>query len=197
MKIDREYPREVRIDGRNVRLGLMSSDDRAKLQALARVVPEHDLLFMHRDITSPRVLDAWLDDLERGDLATVLAEENGAVLGYATIEPEREPWSRHVAELRVLVAPSVRGSGIGRLLTQEAFAVALSAGIEKITARMTPDQKAAVRTFQGLGFKPEGLFQEHVKDRDGVCYDLLVLSHDVAGFHAMLEAYGVAESLGE
>ncbi len=99
MKIDREYPREVRIDGRNVRLGLMSSDDRAKLQALAELIPEHDLLFMHRDITSPRALDAWIDDLERGDLATVLAEENGAVLGYATIEPEREPWSRHVAEL--------------------------------------------------------------------------------------------------
>ncbi len=54
-----------------------------------------------------------------------------------------------------------------------------------------------MRTFQGLGFKPEGLFQEHVKDRDGKLYDLLVLSHDVAGFHAMLEAYGVAESLGE
>ncbi len=197
MKIDRDYPREVRLDDRTVRVVLMSSDDRAKLQALARVVPEHDLLFMHRDITSPRALDAWIDDLERGDLATVLTEENGVVLGYATIEPARDPWSRHVAELRVLVAPSARGRGVGRLLTQEAFAVALSAGIEKITARMTPDQKAAVRTFQGLGFKPEGLFQEHVKDRDGKLYDLLVLSHDVAGFHAMLEAYGVAESLGE
>ena len=197
MKIDREYPREVRIDGRTVRLELMSSHDRAKLQALGDVVPEHDLLFMHRDITSPHALDAWIDDLERGDLATVLVEENGAMLGYATIEPERDPWSRHVAELRVLVAPSARGRGIGRLLTQEAFAVALSAGIEKMTARMTPDQKAAVRTFQGLGFKPEGLFQEHVKDRDGKRYDLIVLSHDVAGFQAMLEAYGVAESLGE
>ena len=197
MKIDREYPREVQVNGETVRIDLMSSYDRPKLQVLAQVVPEHDLLFMHRDITSPRALDAWIDDLERGDLATVLAEENSAVLGYATIEPERDPWSRHVAELRVLVAPSARGRGVGRLLTQEAFAVALSAGIEKITARMTPDQDAAIRIFQGLGFKPEGLFQEHVKDRDGKRYDLVVLSHDVAGFHAMLEAYGVAESLGE
>ncbi len=197
MKIDREYPREVELEGRTVRLELMSPNDRDKLHALAKKVPDHDLLFLHRDITNRMAIDAWIDDLERGVLASVLAEEDGSVMGYATIEPERDPWSRHVAELRVLVAPAGRGRGLGRLLTQEAFAVALSAGIEKITARMTPDQKAAVRTFQGLGFRPEALFRDHVTDRAGRRHDLLVLSHDVAGFHALLEAYGVVESLGD
>ena len=97
----------------------------------------------------------------------------------------------------MLVKPEGRGRGIGRALTQEVFAAALSAGIEKLMVRMTPDQKAALRPFQGLGFRPEALLQEHVKDQSGRKHDLLILAHDVAAFHALLEAYGVAAALGE
>lgn len=197
MKVDREYPREIRVGDRSIRLALMTPLDRDKLLALARVIPEHDLLFLHRDISRDEALDAWIEELERGELVTVLAEEDGVLLGYATIQPERDPWSRHVAELRVLISPAQRGRGLGQILTQEAFALALSAGVEKIFARMTPDQKAAVRTFQGLGFRPEGLLQEHLKDGEGRKHDVLVLSHDVARFHAKLEAYGVTEAFDE
>ncbi len=132
-----------------------------------------------------------------GESATLLAERGGSLVGCATVQSERDAWSAHVAELRVLVAASERGRGLGRALTQEVFAAALSAGIEKLMVRMTPDQKAALRTFQGLGFRPEALLQEHVKDQSGRKHDLLILAHDVAQFHALLEAYGVTEALGE
>ena len=36
-----------------------------------------------------------------------------------------------MAELRIMIAESMRGKGLGRILTQEAFAIALSPGIEK------------------------------------------------------------------
>ncbi|WBL36363.1 hypothetical protein O0235_01965 [Tepidiforma flava] len=88
------------------------------------------------------------------------------------------------------------GKGLGRLLTQEAFANALGLGIEKMIAQMTLDQKGAIATFEGLGFRPEALLRDQVKDRDGNKHDLLVLSHDVARFEAVRSAYGVAEALG-
>ncbi len=193
MKVDREYPRLARLGPASVRLRCMTPLDREAVWAVTRALPEHDLLFLRGDPSRPEALDAWIERIEQEQLATVLAEEHGVISGFATIEPETDPWSLHVAELRVAVAPAQRGRGLGQLLTQEAFAVALAAGIEKITARMTPDQHAAIRTFQGLGFRPEALLQGHVKDREGRKHDLLVLSHDVASFHAMLEAYGVPE----
>jgi RimJ/RimL family protein N-acetyltransferase len=82
------------------------------------------------------------------------------------------------------------------LLTQEAFANALGLGIEKMVAQMTLDQKGAIATFEGLGFRPEALLRDHVKDREGRTHDLLVLSHDVARFEAQRAAYGVADALG-
>lgn len=197
MRFEREYPRTVEAHDCSWLLRSMQRSDREGLLALARSIPEHDQLFLRRDITRPEVVDRWIAELEAGELATVLAVRGPAIDGYATVQPDRDTWSPHVAELRVHVALGQRGHGLGRVLTQEAFALALSAGIEKITARMTPDQTSALRTFEGLGFRVEGLLRDYVKDRTGRMHDLLVLSHDVARFHAMLDAYGVVEALGD
>jgi predicted GNAT superfamily acetyltransferase len=43
-----------------------------------------------------------------------------------------------------VVAAQTRGSGIGRLLIQEVFRVALGLGVEKLTAQMTADQRGAL-----------------------------------------------------
>jgi RimJ/RimL family protein N-acetyltransferase len=104
-------------------------------------------------------------------------------------------WSPHVAELRVLVSEAMRGKGLGRLLTQEAFAIALGLGIEKIVAQMTVDQKGAIAVFEGMGFRPEALLRDQVKDRDGRKHDLLILAHEVAKFQAQMDAYGVTKAL--
>ncbi len=196
MKIDREYPRTVPVGEFSVTLRLLGQGDQAAMLALTRSIPERDRLFLRRDVTREDVVERWIEEQERGELATIVAEIDGRLAGYSTVQPDREPWSKHVGELRILVSPRERGKGLGRLLTQEAFALALAAGLEKLTARMTIDQDAAIRTFEGLGFRQEALLLEQVQEPDGSKLDLLVYAHDVAGFHAMLEAYGVAEALG-
>jgi len=192
----RTYPREVSLEGTRVNLREMASGDRDIALAFARSLPVHDLLFLRRDITRPENIDYWLSGIARGRIKSILAENDGNVQGYATVDRGELSWSPHVAELRVLVSPAMRGKGLGRLLTQEAFAIALGLGIEKMIAQMTVDQKSAVAAFEGMGFKPEALLRDHIKDRDGNKHDLLILAHDVAGFHAQLDGYGVTRALG-
>jgi L-amino acid N-acyltransferase YncA len=162
--------------------------------AFARALPEHDLLVLRRDITSAEAVQEWVKDIESGEMVTVLALSGTDVVGYATIHRSTVGWSSHVAELRVLISESMRGKGLGRTLTQEAFAIALSKGIEKMVAQMTLDQKGAIATFEGIGFRPEALLRDHVKDRQGNKHDLLVLSHEVAKFESALNAYGVTRA---
>ena len=101
-----------------------------------------------------------------------------------------------VVFMAILVAPSMRGKGLGRRLTEEAFAIGLSQGLEKMVARMTLDQKSAVAVFEGLGFRPEALLRDHVKDRSGRKHDLLVLSLDVVRFEAGASAFGMGRAFG-
>ncbi len=192
----RTYPVERTLGEQRVTLRLMTAADREAVLAFARKLPEHDLLFLRRDITQPEAVDDWIGEISRGEILTVLAESDGEVVGYGTIHRNSLRWTAHVAELRVTVAEGWRGRGLGRLLTQEAFANALGLGIEKMVAQMTLDQRGAIATFEGLGFRPEALLRDQVKDREGKKHDLLVLSHDVARFEATRSAYGVAEALG-
>jgi L-amino acid N-acyltransferase YncA len=194
-EVPRNYPRTIKLDGGAVTLRYMRPRDGEALQAFARALPDHDLLFLRRDITQPEGIEYWMRGAERGTIPTVLAERDGAVQGYAAIAREEVSWSPHVAELRVLVSEAMRGKGLGRLLTQEAFAVALGLGIEKMVAQMTLDQIGAIAVFEGMGFHPEALLRDHVKDREGTKHDLLVLSRDVVKFMAQMNAYGVSEAL--
>jgi len=64
-----------------VELRLMHAGDEAAVAAFARELPPHDLLFLPRDITHPKVLAAWVHELERGALTTVLALRGDSVVG--------------------------------------------------------------------------------------------------------------------
>lgn len=192
----RTYPETRRIGNQDVTLRYMNEGDRAGMLTFARSLPDHDLLFLRRDITQEPAIDSWLRDIKAGLITTVLAVVANQIVGYGTLHRNDLRWSAHVAELRVMVAESMRGQGLGRILTQEAFAIALASGIEKIEARMTLDQKGAIATFEGLGFRPEALLRDQVKDRQGTKHDMLILTHEVARFEATLHAYGVGEAFG-
>jgi N-acetylglutamate synthase-like GNAT family acetyltransferase len=173
----------------------MRPGDENAVMAFARGLPAHDLLFLPRDITHPKVLAAWTREIERGAMTTLLALDGANVVGCATIAREPLSWSAHVGELRVVVAASMRGRKLGRVLSQDCFAIAVTMGIEKMTAQMTVDQSGAIAVFESMGYRAEALLRDHVKDRDGVTHDIAILSHDVARVASRLDAYGLGETL--
>jgi len=189
------YPREEPIGDGVVTLRYMTPADRDAALAFARALPSHDLLFLRRDITRPEVIDFWLDGIRRERIVTLIAEHQGVVLGYATVDRGELSWSPHVAELRVMVAAEMRRHHLGRRLTRDSFLIALGLGVEKMVAQMTTDQEGAIAVFEGMGFRTEALLRDHVKDRDGHKHDLLIMAHDVNGFLVQMEAYGIAEAL--
>jgi len=191
----RSYPRAVACEGGEVTFRLMTPDDGSAVLAFAQKLSAHDLLFLRRDISQPKVVSAWMEATHADRIVTVLATRAGAVLGCATIVRDELSWSRHVGELRVILEPASRGLGLGGKLTQEAFALAIGLGVEKLMAQMTVDQRGAIGVFEGLGFRAEALLHDHVKDRDGNTHDIVILSHDVAKFQSQMAAYGVTEAM--
>jgi L-amino acid N-acyltransferase YncA len=192
-----QLPRTHKLsDASQITLRLLTRLDREQFLQFTQSLPEHDLLFLRIDITDPDVVDTWLDNVDLERIITVIAERDGAIVGYGSLHMANARWSEHVGELRVLLDESMRGKGLGRALTDTIFAQALERGIEKMVAQMTIDQKGAIATFEQLGFKAEALLRDHVKDRNGEKHDLLVYSHDVRAFQSQMDAYGVSEVAG-
>jgi RimJ/RimL family protein N-acetyltransferase len=185
------YPRRVQTEAGEIELRLMSPADEAAVLDFAQKLPVHDLLFLPRNISEPRVLSAWVKEIERGAITSLLAVKNGTVVGCGTLVRDPHSWSPHVGEIRMVVSREVRGQGVGRALSQETFALALGAGLEKLSVQMTVDQKAAITLFESLGFKAEALLSDHVRDVNGKKHHIVVLGHNVAQVRAQLEAYGL------
>jgi RimJ/RimL family protein N-acetyltransferase len=187
----RSYPRHVKTDAGDIEFRLMARADEAAVLDFARKLPTHDLLFLPRNISEPKVLSAWINEIEQGAITSLLAIKDGKVVGCGTVVRDLHSWSPHVAEIRMVVSLDVRGQGVGRALSQETFAIALGAGLEKLSAQMTVDQRAAIALFESLGFKAEALLRDHVRDVDGKTHDIVVLGHNIEQVRAQLEAYGV------
>jgi len=187
----RSYPLHVATEAGDVEFRMMEPADEAAVLAFARELPTHDLLFLPRNISEPKVLAAWIKEIERGSIISLLAVKSGRVVGCGTIVRDLLSWSPHVGEIRMVVSSDVRGLGVGRALSQETFALALGVGLEKLQVQMTVDQTGAIAIFEGLGFKAEALLRDHVRDAGGRKHDIVVLGHNVAQVRAQMEAYGL------
>src|SRR3979409_338046 len=195
MSETRSYPRRVATEAGEIEFRLMSPADEAAVLDFAQKLPVHDLLFLPRDISEPKVLAAWIKEIERGAITSLLAVKSGRVVGCGTIVRDPHSWSPHVGEIRNVVSPEVRGQGVGRALSQETFALALSVGLEKLLVQMTVDQTGAIAIFEGLGFKAEALLHDHVRDLTGKKHDIVVLAHNVSKVRAQMEAYGLPDAV--
>jgi RimJ/RimL family protein N-acetyltransferase len=191
----RSYPRRVNTDAGEIEFRLMSAVDEASVLAFTQGLPTHDLLFLPRNISEPKVLSAWIREIERGDITSILAVSKGKVVGCGTLVRDPYAWSAHVGEIRMVVSTEVRGLGVGRALSQETFALALGAGLDKLQVQMTVDQGGAIAIFEELGFKAEALLRDHVKDKDGRTHDIVVLGHNVAQVRAKMEVYGLPSAV--
>jgi len=187
----RSYPRHLKTDAGDVEFRMMGRADEAAVLDFAKNLPTHDLLFLPRNISQPKVLSAWINEIERGDITSLLAVKDGKVVGCGTLVRDPRSWSPHVGEIRMVVSLDVRGQGVGRALSQETFALALCAGWGKLSGQMTVDQQAAIALFETLGFKAEALLRDHVQDVGGKKHDIVVLGHNVAQVQAQMESYGL------
>ena len=181
--IARSFPSTARVGEATVTLRLMNPRDRDAFLRFMRAQPEDDLFFLLVDVTAQEGLDHWMHDLDKGRNITVLAEQDGKLVGYSSLHHGQTRWTRHLGEIRLLVAPDQRGRGLGQLLGHEIFCVAHGLGLQRIMVRVASGQKSARRLFERQGFHVEALLADWVIDRQGCTQDLVLMSYDVAGFH--------------
>jgi len=181
--VTRHYPWTAPVAGQQVTFRLMTPADRETVLQFVKNLPEEDLFYLISDVRDPNGMSRWIEGIEDHTATTVLAEAEGKLLGYGVLRGGHLRWTRHLAEIRVMVAPDARGNGLGKLLAKEVFAVAHDVGMWRLIARLTSKQTAARYLFQHLGFHIEAVLADCVIDNEGRTQDMIFMSYDVSGFH--------------
>ena len=155
-------------------------------------LPEGDLTFIREEVHDPETVRSWASGPGAG--GRWVAVDGPDVTGYVAVRP-LPGWSDHVGEVRLVVAPDRRGSGLGRELARHALVQAVGSGLRKLVVEVVAEQGAALALFTDLGFTGEALLVDHIRDRNGDLRDLMVLAHHVHATWAGMDTVGVADEL--
>jgi RimJ/RimL family protein N-acetyltransferase len=112
------------------------------------------------------------------NVAVFVAETPDGVVGRLSIARDHNPYSRHVAELGLMVAASARRRGIGTALMEEAMRWARAAGITKLELTVFPHNEPAITLYRKLGFREEGLLRRRYQIRGGYV-DAMLMALDL------------------
>jgi ribosomal protein S18 acetylase RimI-like enzyme len=164
--------------------------DREPLIRFFERIPDSDRTFLKEDVADPAVLDAWAVP----GAARAIAVEDGEVVGSVAVVP-LHGWSSHVGEVRLVVDPDHRGRGLGRALARRAVLDAVHLGLSKLIVDVIADQSALIGMFRALGFEPEALLTDHVRDRSGEMRDLMVLAQSVEDQFSAMTTAGITDQL--
>jgi L-amino acid N-acyltransferase YncA len=168
----------------------IESGDQDRLVRFLERIPEADRTFFKEAVDDPRASHDWM---QPGPARTI-AVEDGEVVGWLAVVP-KPGWASHVGEVRLIVDPGHRGRGIGRTLARRAVLEALDLGLEKMVVEVIAVQEPTIAMFRSLGFDPEALLTDHVRDRNGDLRDLMVLSHSVQEQWSTMIMAGIADDV--
>ncbi|PCJ65433.1 MAG: hypothetical protein COA73_02435 [Candidatus Hydrogenedentota bacterium] len=162
---------------------LMDAADESNLQdaikSFTSNLPSSDLVFLRMDITQPEAVEEWMNNVRKGRTITVLAELDGEIVGYGNLHLSTLQWTRHIGEIRILVASKHRRLGVGKVLAQDMIDIAAEKGLSRVVAHIAATQPRVRTMFESLGFEPEALLTDWLKDHSGKVHDLIIMSRSI------------------
>jgi phosphinothricin acetyltransferase len=140
----------------------------ARLDDLPRLTAIYNHYVVHSPATfdlEPKTLDQryeWFTQFrEAGRHRLLVADEDGAVLGYAgTMRWRPKPAYDTTVETTIYCAPESLGKGIGAKLYAALFDAIAYEDVHRIVAGYVPPNPASAALHERFGFRPVGTFSE-------------------------------------
>ncbi|GAA0566259.1 GNAT family protein [Paractinoplanes ferrugineus] len=129
---------------------------------------------------TPEVYARWGDgDVAEGladpDCQVLAVEFGGRVVGAIQWSAEKDPDYRH-AGIDIYLSPAVHGRGLGadavRTLARHLIDVV---GHHRLVIDPAADNRAAIRCYAKVGFRPVGVMRQYERSPDGTWHDGLLM----------------------
>lgn len=169
-------------DGSEVLLRPMVKGDRKAVgEFFGRLTPSV-LQYVRNDVTDPKVLDKWFDQLDYDRVFPLLAFKGDKVVANASLHRVAYGWRKHLGTIRIVVDPEFHGKGLGTLMINELVDLAMEFGLEKLMVEFPLKAHGALAIFKKAGFSPRGVIEGLMKGRHGEDLDIVIMVMDVAAY---------------
>ncbi|MBM4286611.1 MAG: GNAT family N-acetyltransferase [Deltaproteobacteria bacterium] len=160
-----DYPKKITLpDGLSVTLRPMTRDDQYALYSFFVDLGEEDRRFLRNVVTDRKLIEKWARNLNYDKVLPILAEYQDNIVANATLHYQTFGWGRHVAEIRVTVAPEFQGRRLGAALIEELTTLAAKHNVKKLLARIVTNREGVITAFKRAGFSQLTVLKNYVKD---------------------------------
>ena len=174
--LEEEYPKKITLpDGLSLTLRPMRRDDQYALYSFFISLTGDDRRFLRNDVTDRKLIEKWARNLNYDKVLPILAEDEGQIVANATLHYQTFGWGRHVAEVRVTIAPDFQGRRLGAALLEEITQLAAQSKVKKLLARIVTTREGVIRAFERAGFSKLTVLKNYVKDLHKQQYADIVL----------------------
>lgn len=176
------YPKSITLaDGVTVLVRPLTATDQAGLLSFFRGIPEDDRWWLREDVGDPAVIRRWITDLDYERVLPLVAIADGVIVADATLHRRGFGARRHLAEVRMAVAPAYRGRGLAYALLGELAEIAQAAGLARLEAEIVARaQTGALEAVEQFGFTEAAVIPDHLISRGGEPHDLIHLVYPLA-----------------
>ena len=160
-----DYPRKITLpDGLSLTLRPMTPYDQYALYSFFISLGAEDRRFLRNDVTDRKLIEKWARNLNYDRVFPILAEYDGRIVASATLHYQTFGWGRHVAEIRVTIAPEFQGRRLGKALIEELTGLASRSKVKKLLARIVTNRQGVITAFEKAGFSRLTVLKNYVKD---------------------------------
>jgi len=132
------------------------------------------------DPMKPEEMAAWFDEQQLAGRPVLVAERDGAVVGYTTWSTfrggPRLPGYQHTVELTIHVDGEVHRQGVGRMLLSALMDAARAADLHVMVAGIDSDNTPSIELHRAMGFTEVARMPE-VGRKHGRWLDLVLMQH--------------------
>jgi L-amino acid N-acyltransferase YncA len=176
MAMNEEYPKKITLpDGLSLTLRPMTHDDQHALYNFFINLAGEDRRFLRNDVTDRKLIEKWARNLDFDRVLPILAEYEGCIVASATLHYQTFGWGRHVAEVRITIAPEFQGRRLGAALLDEISYLAAQSKVKKLLARIVTTREGVIRAFARAGFSQLTILENYVKDLQNQQYANIAL----------------------
>jgi phosphinothricin acetyltransferase len=131
-----------------------TQDDLVEILRIYNYAVEHTTAVFEYRLHTIEMRREWFRAKQAASLPVLVADEAGAVRGFATYGPFRAwPAYKYSVENSVYVDPAVHRRGIGSSLVGAVLDEARARGLHVVMAGITSDNGVSLRLHERLGFK--------------------------------------------
>jgi GNAT superfamily N-acetyltransferase len=173
-----DYPKEVILkDGTGVTLRhLRRGDDRALFEMFKRF-SEDDLWFLNHDVSDPKLIAQWINDLDLDRVISIVALLEGQIIANAALMLKHYGAKSHIGKIRVSVDPSYRDKRLGTWMLLDLINLAIAIGLNMLVMRLVQDRDAAViNGIRKLEFAEEAVLKDYLMGREEKPHNLVIMT---------------------